>query len=1496
MDAISKEEGFEAVEQYATSNSVIQRSAGSTDTAYYWVAVQDDNNCVDLRSNIYSWWQKVVVIDNREDWVITDGEGMKLMLNCWLEPDETVGDGRIVFEIEGATPFVNGYNIWLNDKWVGRKFTYDSNVSGKPTLVAGDYNFHITDSLGCCWDIEYTINQPDPITFWVDHTDASCEADNGTITIDTTSITGGTGDYDDWWWVYSTSPDFDGAYTDTIKVADGGIKTIATGLAPAVYYVRIFDANGCFADFKNPNGDNAVKVLTTEFDLVYEPIDCWGETTSVSIVITSGTGNHEFEYRARLMNFPWTPYQESNTFTNIRAGLYTFEVHDKTIDCTLSWTEWIHQPRRLWVDVVDLLTLPPTCPENSDGNLVVQAYGGTPFVDEGTGVEYYEYKLDNNDWVRATGYNTFAIDTAEHVIHVRDANDCTDTYRFRWNHMPNEIAFTDTIWNQCPLNKVNLFNADAWDDWYTDWDWAQFGNIVLDWGFLEDFSWYGIPIEHFTGVITFDYWFWTSDSGWFQVPVQGVQQIRNPMFYITDVNPQGNPQAVIDNALANGNPIGHLSSFSAGDYWVVAMDEWGCFSNIEKVVIMDPPTMELAYDTEAAGCDGSTDGKIIVEAENGRYPIPGQMGRYQFMLTQQSHIFTQDEWWTQATWRPFTNGDFQNDSLAVISVQATDTKPYYVAVRDYCAVENPELIQILGPFWIEGSDPVEIAWAEGMIKHITCNIWDPEEETCVSDDDGALTGLLAATTGGSSSNYEYTLQYWGECRQDDTYIEKSATASRWPEINETGEFMNLPAGCYTLTVEDDSLHCMATYDIEIKKPECFSVEVDVINASCFEAHDGIMRYKIFGGTAPFEEATNNVGVWEDANDIPEDRWFDTSSEAIKVHDFWAFDRRVRAGAKEVWVRDAHGCIYGPVEVVVDQPAQLQITDVVAKKVSCNDQNELEEGVTDDGSITFTPLGGWNMDDEFIYYAELWSGATKLQTYTSNTLPATIKFEGLDVGDYTIKFFEWSPTLPYENPITTYQDYFEDWHNWISYAPYQNPDVSKCYVLYDKPVTEPAPIVYDPIVWRDVKCHNEATGEIYVPNITGGTPSITEGYYVGLEGPVDYDYTLQSNLSTHYEGEYGGINWFFTGAGENEFTFDNLTWGHYTVHIMDDNGCWIYKESGEVGNPDTLMIEVVQLVQQAKCNGSTGIIQIDATGGVGEYWYAVDSTLVPDPGSHAFPDDMDLNEYIEGLNWQRSDTFHVTAATWIGYVMDENECIVGFATNENGAPIYHHRVTVLEPDAVEADGFDQVAAKCHGDANGKITIESIWGGNGSPWTIEVSGTDYNGDPIETKTYTKTSSSNIELTGLPASTNLTDPKKMSADDWYTVVVYDKYGCFSEEYKQYVLHPEEFVVVMKDKQNAFICPNDQAGVFEVDVVQGGTPFGTGPDGEPSYEYKWDVYTDAGYTMLVDSLSDDTYGFTKTFLGYAGLYYRVWARDAMGCETSRDTFIVAPDPSSLV
>ncbi len=1509
---------------YAKTNNILERGPG-----IYHIAVQDANDCKDLRD--LSWWKQVEVVDNVDPWNVTVNVED---LGCFLGTNVSTGDGSVDIAIDGATPFMDGYNVWFNDVYAGRVETLL-----KENLAAGSYKIHIADSVGCEWDKTVEIIQPEVIDFEVNYTDASCEDNNGTLSIDVASITGGSGAEADWWWVYSTTPNFTAATTDTLM----DINATASGLAPSVYYVRLFDGNGCFADFKNANSDNAIKVLTTDFDLVYDEIGCNGGSTDVSIVLTTGAGNHEFEYR--MDSGAW---QDSNDFADVSAGIHTFEVHDITIDCTYGWTKDITEPEAITAEIVPWQTLPPTCPENTDGNLAIRVMGGTPFVSTG-GAEYYQYRMDEGAWVQASMYNTFAIDTARHTIYIEDANGCQAEVMVDWPNNENIIEFVDTIYNNCAMGMINLFNKEgegcdpmpfdlfelydipvgtnlssipfdinslpdgiqesamsglevngipvdidvtSLSDTATLYDLANMlnqavnsmgnGNTfdfwnpsyyncpnseVTDFGYMNYFEWYGIPLESFTGTLSFEIKIWTSDSGWVTRSLQGVQVIRDPAMYITDVDPSGNAQAVVD----NGEVLGFNSAFGAGTYWVVAMDEWGCHSNIEKIVIMDPPALDVTWSAVAAGCDGSTDGQIRVEAMNGTVGIPNlsnDQARYQYVLTQQPQIFTHDNWVNEVSWSVFTGVDFENDSVLVKNVQAGT---YWLAVRDWCGVENTDLIQYVGPIVVEGADAVEVNWDSVTVSHITCNV-DGQDPS----NDGSISGLLDATTGGFG-DYTYTL-------------EKMGGETAWTKNNQTGEFVDLTAGMYELTIEDDSLGCMATYNVEIKQPKPFKLAVDVVNVGCFDAHNGIMRYKIWGGTAPYSEVTNNVGVWENASEIPADRWYNTGSEAVDMDGYYMFDRRVRAGSYQVWIKDAKGCIYGPVKVVIEQPDELAVTMVDVMDVSCNNQDDLNEGVDNDGEISFMPAGGWNMDDNFTYYAELWKGTTKLETVTFDQLEE-VTFDGYAAGDYTIKLYETNGTITaagFAKPYISYTNYFND-SNWLPFMPYQNANIETCFALYDVTIGQPDAITYDEIDWRSVKCYNTASGEIYLPNIQGGTPSATDGYYVGLEGPTNYDSSLQTNFATNKHVFANSIQWFKTGAGSNEFTFDHLTWGHYTVHIMDANGCWIYKESGEVENPDTLKLQVVELVENASCNGGTGTIQIDAVGGTGSFMYAVDATMVPNPESKNFPNDMDLDAYLAGLNWQASDTFEVTAGTWIGYVKDESGCIAGFSTDAKGAPIYHHRTTVLQPNAIVASNFGQVTATCYGDASGKITIGSIAGGNGASWTIQVMGTDYTGAEVNEE-FTVSASSNVTVSGLMASTTKTDPTAMTADDKYSIYVYDNEGCVSAEYTQYVMQPEPFEVVLKDKQNAFVCPNDKAGIFEIQVISGGTPFGTGADGKPLYEYKWEAYSDSAYTMAIDSLTDNEYGYVKTFLGYAGIHYRVFAQDANGCETQRDTFIQAP------
>ena len=1353
---MSKEQANTFVEDYEVANRINEVPVGT-----YFVAVQDANLCADLRD--ISWWTQVDVVDNKQPWMAVETEHVD-------ETCATFGNGKFTLYVTGATPFADGYNV-LVDGVLETNHTDSLILTDK---APGSYDIKFVDSLQCQWDTTIVIEAAEPIDFEVGQTDASCEIDNGEIWIDLASITGGSGSsWADWDWAYATQPDFSDA------VAAGTVKDTATGLAPNVYYVRVYDSVGCFDDYVNDNGDNAVKVLSVEFDLVYDSIACNGGTTDVTVAIAN-PGNHTFGY-----NIDGGTYSSDNVFENLAAGNYTFGVYDSTINCENTWTTTIGEPSELVVSTIDLLTSEPSCHDANDGHIQVRGQGGTTFESMGE-TYFYKYKFDERPWENGGVDNTFAADTGVHRIIIEDYYGCRDTTYHTFSLTPNTIVVVD--------ESVECF------------------------GDLTD-----LPNNDSTSIVV----------SWISEPAGQAQGDREPQIYFSKT------YFTAAEITAMGTQYTDETLFGAGDYYFAAIDEWGCMSNVDTLTVTEP--VEIAANAEMvkpAGCAGINDGQIKIEAWYGIDRDGTFDGRYQYSFTQSAAIMQQSDWYDQVDWHDFTNDDPDNDSIVFVDVQKGT---YYIGVRDSCGKKNPELIQ--GPYEVvvDGAEALEINWDLVTVDSVSCNVYGKAPGT-----DGAITGLLDATSGGWG-DYVYTLDEMTPALGNTAVAVKSAGADdRFPETNMTGEFIDLPAGYYTLTVEDDSLGCATSYEVEIGIPEPLQLVTDTAYVSCNGAHDGIIRYIISGGTAPFEETTNNVGLYENVSQIPEERWYAVDSTV--------FDRRVRAGVYQIYIRDAHGCIYGPVIDTIKQPAPLMLTVVKEIEPSCAADGV--SGTTDDGEIWVIPSGGWDVAG-YLYEVSIDDPAAVMSTSDDTTI-----FSGLTADTYEIEVLQHNSLLV-DNPLNTYSDYFEKWGNgdYDSQLPWQNSS-DACTSSVSVNLQGPDPIVYDTVLFYDEQCYNTPTGQIHLNNISGGT----KPYTVWVEGPEAY------SPST------GGVGIDTTLPGTvNSYIWDDLVRGHYTVFIKDAAGCQLVKESGEVERPDSLMITNTKLIANATCNGGEGTIQIIATGGTGVYEYAVDSALVPDDGSHPFPP--------ENLDWVSTDTFYVTAATWVAWVRDEAGCVAGYATDADGDPIMQHRVTVREPDSIKTDVLTQEPADCYGYPTGSITLDTIYGGNGATWTIEVSGTDYDGNPVM-KQYTSTDSSNIILDSLFASTNENDPDDMTDDDYYTVVIYDSEGCMSMAYKQFVLQPEPFLVTLEDKNNAFICPNDKAGLFEIKVVSGGTPW---PNGK--YEYMWEAYSDADMTVKIDSLTGD-WGFTNTYLGYGDLYYKVFARDYNECVTSKDTFVNAPDP----
>ncbi len=385
-----------------------------------------------------------------------------------------------------------------------------------------------------------------------------------------------------------------------------------------------------------------------------------------------------------------TPWQTSNTFTGLTAAKYRFSVKDETAaGCVVSWEQLITEPTPVVATALTALMVPPSCPGNIDGNIAVKVAGGTPWTGN-----VYKFFIDDRPAVMAEYSNDFAVGAGTYTITVEDAKGCKSApVVFNVPDGENHIAFQDKIYVACANDSVNLFNSNWTNDWYD--------MVGLDKGYMTDYEWYP-KVDHLAdGEDAWMFSYWTSATGWQWVPVQGNIYDRNPKLWISTVA-STNPADIV----ANGEIVGHTSSFGAGTYYVVAKDEWGCYSNIEKIQIIEPLPLAINVSKLDATCANTWTGEIKIEAFNGKYDLPF-MGsqRYQYVLVQQPDIFSYPNWYgTQVTWKDFRfNNSVTNDSVATIAVQKGT---YWIAVRDYCAIHDPSQIKFFGPITIGGFDPI----------------------------------------------------------------------------------------------------------------------------------------------------------------------------------------------------------------------------------------------------------------------------------------------------------------------------------------------------------------------------------------------------------------------------------------------------------------------------------------------------------------------------------------------------------------------------------------------------------------------------------------------------------------------------------------------------------------------------------------------------------------------------------------------------------------------
>ena len=246
-------------------------------------------------------------------------------------------------------------------------------------LTAGTYSLTVKDAHNCTATSTVTITQPTAITETLTAVPPTCNgAANGSVTVATA---GGTPPY-----TYAVGA---GAY---------GNSNVTTTVAGTIT-VHVKDANGCIKDTTFTLGQPPAIAVTAA---VVKPICSTLANGSVTLSASGGTGSFTYAQGAGS-------YSNSNAFSPLAAGTYTFHVKDANAcikDTVITLTD------SLVITAATQVT-DATCNGTANGAITLTPGGGIPA---------YTYAQGTGSYGSNPTFTSLIAGT--YTLHVKDANGC----------------------------------------------------------------------------------------------------------------------------------------------------------------------------------------------------------------------------------------------------------------------------------------------------------------------------------------------------------------------------------------------------------------------------------------------------------------------------------------------------------------------------------------------------------------------------------------------------------------------------------------------------------------------------------------------------------------------------------------------------------------------------------------------------------------------------------------------------------------------------------------------------------------------------------------------------------------------------------------------------------------------------------------------------------------------------------------------------------------
>ena len=701
--------------------------------------------------------------------------------------------------------------------------SFNASTKTFENLPAGTYDVRGTGTNSCFDDIfnivisePATISVPAPSVVEFGCTVGN-NTNNATITIDTASITGGSGNYI----IYEFIND---AGAVVVQSGSNPVYT-ETDVNGGSYTINVYDDNGCLgtttatiAPFDSL--DNA----TVAIDAVATCVTGEDITiTAIGSITNSTTDPANYEFR----ELPSGTFQSSGSFTGLSVGTHNFEVRNTVTGCVITISHEVADPEILDLNVVNTTDI--TCYGDTNGAVELNLVDGSS-VTYASATSYTLYYDINNtptnlgDDVVTTGsdadgsFTISGLAAGTYYIEVTDTNPpgAACVYSESFNIAGPAAAITGAT----VVTDITCVGNDGA---------IQITNVVGGWG---GYSYYVgttsptgpgdyVASPNFTGLAVGTYEAWVIDSSGceqlvdtitltdpvpitasLQINVENCTNLQGEIQVVGTAGGQGSNYTY--QLIRNGSNVGSpqtsdvFSGLGAGSYEVLIADQWSCTTTVGPVVLTDAMTANTTV-VKPIDCTVNPGGQITVNVSGGSSNLTFDVV-YPDLTTTDSN-----------TTGIFTGLMQPGVYTFTVTDNNTATPCTYVVTQELDDKVDPIIDDVI-----------------------------VDDVNCFGGSDGSLTVVLDPTTV-VDPVYTYELYQMSDLVNPYRFAQSSPV------------FDNLPAGDYQARVIS-SRACEDTFDVTVGEPTVLAASATATDFACSPSNSVIeatVTVSATGGTAPY---------------------------------------------------------------------------------------------------------------------------------------------------------------------------------------------------------------------------------------------------------------------------------------------------------------------------------------------------------------------------------------------------------------------------------------------------------------------------------------------------------------------------------------------------------------------------------------------------------------------------------------------------------------------